>query len=227
MNWQSMVRDFNVKFGATVGDTPAIRDPELRAALIEEEAKETVDAIRAGDLVAAVDGLCDLIYVAVGAAVAFGVDLEPMFAEVHRTNMAKDGGATRADGKILKPHGWRPPRIAELLAEQANRITIKLPSGPRMVSAQVVGDTFAVHRSIGALEEWTISHIRTGFAVLHTYAREDAVKIATELAEMGLAAWQSDDHKMIVADLPKPVIAWIHQCRDRGAHVPFPSADAA
>jgi predicted HAD superfamily Cof-like phosphohydrolase len=60
--------------------------------------------------------MCDVIYVICGTAVEFGIDLAPFFAEVHRTNMAKEGGATRADGKILKPEGWQPPRIAEMLA---------------------------------------------------------------------------------------------------------------
>jgi len=29
----------------------------------------------------------------------------------HASNMAKEGGKTRADGKVLKPEGWRPPDI--------------------------------------------------------------------------------------------------------------------
>lgn len=87
----------------------------LRATLIEEEAKEAVDAIRSGDLGGAVDGLCDLLVVALGAACEFGVDLAPFFDEVHRTNLAKAGGPVRADGKVLKPDGWQPPDIAGLL----------------------------------------------------------------------------------------------------------------
>lgn len=48
----------------------------------------------------------------------YGIDLGPLWDEVHRTNMAKVGGKTRADGKILKPDGWQPPRIQELLDVQ-------------------------------------------------------------------------------------------------------------
>lgn len=55
------------------------------------------------------------LYVVFGTAIEFGVDLTPFFAEVHRTNMLKVGGATRADGKILKPDGWEPLRIAMML----------------------------------------------------------------------------------------------------------------
>ncbi len=70
------------------------------------------------DAVEAIDGLCDLLYVTYGAGVRFGVDLEPFFAEVHKTNMAKVGGATRPDGKILKPAGWQKPDIAGLLERE-------------------------------------------------------------------------------------------------------------
>lgn len=45
------------------------------------------------------------------AALALGVDLQPFFREVHRTNMHKLKGPKREDGKQLKPEGWKPPRI--------------------------------------------------------------------------------------------------------------------
>lgn len=69
------------------------------------------------DLAEAVDGLCDLIYVAYGSAEAIGVDLEPYFDEVHRSNMAKENRDVDGHGKRGgKPPGWQPPRIAEMLA---------------------------------------------------------------------------------------------------------------
>lgn len=110
------VEDFHRALGIAIGDSPAIRRPELRAALIEEEATETIEAIRRGDLVEAIDGLCDLLAVTYGAAIEFGIDLAPFWAEVHRTNMAKAGGPVREDGKRLKPPGWTPPDIAGVLA---------------------------------------------------------------------------------------------------------------
>lgn len=114
----NMVRDFHKKFGLPLGDKIAFRQATLRSKLIKEEAEETCDAVEEGDMVEVADGLCDILYVVFGCAISFGIDLLPLFAEVHRTNMAKDGGATRPDGKILKPEGWQPPRIKELLAEQ-------------------------------------------------------------------------------------------------------------
>jgi predicted HAD superfamily Cof-like phosphohydrolase len=98
---------------------PAIRRGELRAEPIREEAEETVSAIKSGDLVGAVDGLCDLVCVVYGTAAEFGVDLEPFWNEVHRTNMAKAGGPVRGDGKRLKPPGWQPPDITGILGAMA------------------------------------------------------------------------------------------------------------
>jgi predicted HAD superfamily Cof-like phosphohydrolase len=113
---QNDVADFHRALDIPVGDSPAIRRPELRAELIREESKEAADAIERGDLIEAIDGLCDMIVVAYGAAVEFGIDLGPFWDEVHRTNMAKVGGPVREDGKRLKPPGWTPPDIAGVLA---------------------------------------------------------------------------------------------------------------
>lgn len=100
---QEMVRDWHVKFGVPIATSPAIRRASLRAELIREEAAETIEAIERGDLVEAIDGMCDLLYVTSGTAVE------------------KTGGPTREDGKILKGPDYRPPRIAAMLAELAER----------------------------------------------------------------------------------------------------------
>lgn len=113
---QHDVEDFHRALNIPIGDTPAIRRPGLRADLIAEEAGETCAAIILGDLVGAIDGLCDLLCVTYGAAIEFGVDLGPFWDEVHRTNMAKVGGPVREDGKIGKPSGWVGPDIAGVLA---------------------------------------------------------------------------------------------------------------
>jgi hypothetical protein len=113
---QSDVEAFHWALDIPVGSSPAIRRPQLRADLIEKEATEACEAIRAGDLVEAIDGLCDLLCVVYGAAIEFGINLAPFWNEVHRTNMAKTGGSVREDGKRLKPEGWTPPDIAGILA---------------------------------------------------------------------------------------------------------------
>ncbi len=117
---QQMVREFHAQvLGRREPETLTLEGfpGELRCALIEEEAREFRAAVEANDPVEMVDALCDLLYVVYGAACQLGVDLEPFFREVHRTNMEKRHGYRRADGKWMKPNGWQPPRIAEMLAE--------------------------------------------------------------------------------------------------------------
>lgn len=112
---QKSLVQFHRAMNQPVGKTPEIRDAELRCQLIQEEVAETLQAIQENDLVEAIDGLCDVLYVVIGTAVAFGVDIEPFFDEVHRTNMLKTTGPVRADGKRMKPEGWKPPDIIGLL----------------------------------------------------------------------------------------------------------------
>jgi predicted HAD superfamily Cof-like phosphohydrolase len=115
---QTDVRHFHHLLDVTIGETPGIRDPQLRESLMREELWETINAIRTNRLPEAVDGLCDLIYVALGTAVTFGVDLEPHWLAVVKANNAKVGGAVRDDGKRLKPDGWAEPNHIVLLAKQ-------------------------------------------------------------------------------------------------------------
>ena len=112
------VREFHERFGVPILDAPKMPTEErqrLRRSLILEEAIETCEAIERGDIIEAADGIADLIYVALGSALEFGIPIERVWAEVHRSNMEKIGGATREDGKILKPPGWVRPDIAGAL----------------------------------------------------------------------------------------------------------------
>lgn len=71
---------------------------------------------------ALVHELTDLLYVTYGALIAFGVEPDEVFAEVHRANMEKVSGPQREDGKQLKPEGWRPADVAGVLtAQKRNR----------------------------------------------------------------------------------------------------------
>jgi predicted HAD superfamily Cof-like phosphohydrolase len=123
------VLDFHRKFAQVIGapeeQKARIGSQELvkfRLSLIKEELSELEEALEAGDLVETADALADLIYVTIGTAIAFGIDLRPVWYEVQKSNMAKEGGATRADGKLLKPAGWKPPNI-ELALEQGEDLT--------------------------------------------------------------------------------------------------------
>lgn len=100
---------------------------QLRIALLEEEVAEFARAARARDLVGIADALADIAYVTYGAAVTFGIDLDAVVAEVHRSNMSKldqDGRPVlRADGKVLKSSRYSPPEIAAVLAAQVRTHT--------------------------------------------------------------------------------------------------------
>lgn len=120
MKTQDAVREFHVALGLPIGDerAPCLTNGKLRIKLLKEEFKELRRAIRKGDLVEACDALEDIRYVIDGCGVEWGVDLEPVFAEVHRTNMLKAGGPRRRDGKVMKPEGWQPPDIETVLKRQ-------------------------------------------------------------------------------------------------------------
>jgi predicted HAD superfamily Cof-like phosphohydrolase len=92
MNEQQLhVQSFHAEMDLALGDyrNPKITDGKLRIELITEELGELIDAIEADDLAEAIDALCDLLYVVNGAAVTWGIDLEPFFNEVHRSNMRR------------------------------------------------------------------------------------------------------------------------------------------
>jgi len=109
---------FHKAFEMTINGTPTVpsaEDRTLRMSLIREEAQEFFDATANQDFDEVADALADLIYVAIGAAITWGIDLRPVWDAVQRSNMAKVGGSKRADGKWLKPAGWQPPDIKSAL----------------------------------------------------------------------------------------------------------------
>lgn len=116
--WQEDVVEFHKKFASVIGNTPEIRTGHLRKELLVEEVQEFCDAVDDNDIVEAADAIADIIYVALGAAVAFGINMDPIWDEVHRSNMAKTGGGVNEIHKILKPEGWIPPDIESIIAAQ-------------------------------------------------------------------------------------------------------------
>jgi predicted HAD superfamily Cof-like phosphohydrolase len=86
-----------------------------------EEYEELVKALTLKDMAEAADGIVDMIYVLIGIGLRMGLPLKALFAEVHMSNMEKNPAApgTRgrkaADGSSMKPPGWLPPRVKEIL----------------------------------------------------------------------------------------------------------------
>lgn len=129
---------FHVRIGDRPPRAPILPDVDtlaLRLRLLEEEGREVREALqslaelasasaeasspaRVAAEAAAAHELADLLYVAYGTFVALGVDADEVFAEVHAANVRKAGAPRRADGKQLKPEGWRPADVAGVLARQ-------------------------------------------------------------------------------------------------------------
>lgn len=118
-----LVRQFHVAFGLALARRPSCDIPPpltaLRQALLDEEVAELADAVRANDLTAIADALADTVYVAFGTALTYGIDLDAVLAEVHRSNMSKLGRdgrpIRRQDGKVMKGPDYSPPRLTPLL----------------------------------------------------------------------------------------------------------------
>lgn len=136
---QAQVAEFHNAVGILSPTKPGVHNAGLRLALILEELQELGAATgfhlnelnnwstgwhKVGepppppDLIGAIDAIADLLYVVLGTAVEFGIDIEPFFDEVHRSNMTKIGGAVREDGKRLKPPHYEPPNLAPILRRQ-------------------------------------------------------------------------------------------------------------
>lgn len=145
---QRAVKEFHELIGAPVGSRPMVPSPgrrELRLKLILEELLELAEASNfilaeadeiadshfyfinedtyrgQPDLVAVADALGDLLVVVNGAGLEWGIDLEPVFNEIHRSNMTKGGGALRGDGKALKGPLYQPPVLEPIIQQQMAR----------------------------------------------------------------------------------------------------------
>ncbi len=119
----AQVQEFHEVFGHPILITPTLA-PEnrakLRIELIREELQEFIEAIEEGDIVKVADSLGDLAYVVAGAGHEFGIPLDLVVEEIHRSNMSKLGAdgkpIYRDDGKSLKGPNYTPPDIASILA---------------------------------------------------------------------------------------------------------------
>ena len=114
-------RSFEHPLGLDYPTSHTIMDSEkkLRRVLIQEEYAELIDAINNGDDDEVLKELCDLVYVCVGFAVTYGWSFDTAFNRVHQSNMSKldpDGNpAYREDGKVVKPSGYKPPKLLDLV----------------------------------------------------------------------------------------------------------------
>jgi len=86
----------------------------LRDCRFDYEIAEDSDRLSLIDL-----SLMNMLTSIFGVAWRLNIPLNAVFAEVHRSNMAKimpDGSVLRrSDGKVIKPFDWTPPNIAGVL----------------------------------------------------------------------------------------------------------------
>lgn len=123
--WVRYLKEFHEAGALGIRDRPLLpigkAGDELRALrrkILREEFKEYEDAEDDDDLVEIADALADIVYVAIGTALEYGIPLDRVLAEVHRSNMSKcvEGKIVkREDGKILKPPTFSPPDIKGVL----------------------------------------------------------------------------------------------------------------
>lgn len=125
MDWFRDIVDMFEAFDAYIGSKPEVPPEkvlELRKTLIKEEVKELLEALDIGDLVKIAVEITDAIVVILGTAISYGIDIRPVWDEIHKSNLAKVGGGKRQNGKVLKPANWKPPRVEEVLQNQQGGI---------------------------------------------------------------------------------------------------------
>jgi NTP pyrophosphatase (non-canonical NTP hydrolase) len=113
------VAEFHLKHAFPIAIKPG-ENPKMdlvRVHLIAEELGELALGIANKDIQLIADALGDLKYVVDGAAVTYGIPLEEVFDEIHRSNMTK---AVRKPGDTrLRDKGasYVPPDIVKVMSD--------------------------------------------------------------------------------------------------------------
>lgn len=135
------VRDFMRAAEQHMPDAPLLPTGHVRELRVRLIAEELLELAKASDIyfryatedsfeyshttptepsiIDAADAFADLLYVVLGGAIAWGIDLNKVFEEVHRSNMTKFiDGHKRSDGKWQKGPAYRPADIASIVGAQ-------------------------------------------------------------------------------------------------------------
>lgn len=127
-------REFREVFKRSVRDRPLptaeilgghyTAEAHLQHVMLREEVRELKEAVSTGDIVEIADALADIVYLAYGASHFFGIPLDEVLSEVHRSNMTKleDGEPVYyPNGKVRKGKDYEPPNIAPILELHFNK----------------------------------------------------------------------------------------------------------
>lgn len=119
-----MVAEFHRVFKQTQSETPVLlssKESLLRYELGKEELDEYIGAVGEENLVELLDSLADQLYILFGTVCKHGLQnhIAMAFELVHQNNMLKLGSdgnpILRADGKILKPKGFKKVELNQIL----------------------------------------------------------------------------------------------------------------
>lgn len=117
MNSRDDVKTFMDACDQTANDFGA--QANLYMALIIEEYKELMVAFGNRDIVEIADACADLKWVIEGLEHTLQIPQQKVWDEVARSNLSKISSTgkviKREDGKVLKPEGWTPPNIKEII----------------------------------------------------------------------------------------------------------------
>lgn len=95
--------------------------------LIENKSDELIASILAGDLVQIADGIADVLYIVIGTAIAYGINIQEVFNEVHRSNLSKTVWSEELQrytiekdefGKGIKPPTYSPADLGSIVQRQ-------------------------------------------------------------------------------------------------------------
>ena len=98
----------------------------FRTSFLMEELAEYTQAITKKDAAGALDALVDIVYIALGTAWLFNLPFEQAWQEVQRANMSKIRTKSKSKKRgtsfdVVKPKGWRPPDIEQVIEEAKER----------------------------------------------------------------------------------------------------------
>lgn len=122
--FETAVTEFHSKhqfpIGILPGENPS--NDSVRLHLIAEELSELALGIAERNLVDIADAIADLVYVVVGTAVTYGIPVEPVFMEIHKSNMTKAARSLDDTRVRQKGDSYIPPNVRKVLEDNGIKI---------------------------------------------------------------------------------------------------------
>lgn len=118
------VEAFHVRYGIQYSGPPRDLDEKLkkfRVDRLQDEMREYLLGVSSKNLAEQLDGLVDLVYIAIGTAHLHGWNFREAWRRVHAANMSKELANKSNPGKfghvadIVKPPGWVAPSMKGLV----------------------------------------------------------------------------------------------------------------